>query len=212
MAGSNKDSTEKKLHAQISTLGSAFQFLFTPFLDSDSFKSRHKKPRFGPHDPERYADEKHKELGQIAEIYYHIDANFHAYMSESQEFSSIISLILFSGSCLRQYTNVDWQYSLGRLLRRVVQALSIVSSRLRTKFSIFLLAFSHWRKARLRREWTIHESGNSLDFSPKLINSSQFHSRPCSMRTRIQAMSPNCSQIRTLSRLVQSVSFSMVHI
>jgi hypothetical protein len=81
MARSNKDSTEKKLHAQISTLGSAFQFLFTPFLDNDSFKSRHKKPRFGPHDPERYADEKQKELGQIAEIYYHVEDNFHAYMS-----------------------------------------------------------------------------------------------------------------------------------
>lgn len=95
-AGSKKDSTEKKLHVQISTLGSAFQFLFTPFLDSDSFKSHHRKPRFGPHDPERYVDEKNKELGHVAEIYDHVDQEFHAYMVESKEFINIVSPHSFS--------------------------------------------------------------------------------------------------------------------
>jgi hypothetical protein len=101
-AGSNKDSTEKQLHAQISTLGSAFQFLFTPFLDSDGFKSHHRKPRFGPHDPERYADDKHKGLGHVAEIYNHVDEEFHAYMVESKEFFNIVSPVSFSESCLQE--------------------------------------------------------------------------------------------------------------
>lgn len=89
-ASSNKNSEETKVNDHISTSGSAFQFLFTPFIDSDIFNSHHPKPRFGPNDPERYQDDRTREFGPIAELYSHVDKQFHEFMLEGKEFANIV--------------------------------------------------------------------------------------------------------------------------
>ncbi len=89
-----KKSAESELHTEITKLGASFQFLYSPFQKPkfDLFSSDHPEPLFGPHDPTRYDNTSNMALGPVAELYAHVNKNFHSFMIEGQVFGDTVSI------------------------------------------------------------------------------------------------------------------------
>ena len=89
-----KKSAESELHTEITKLGASFQFLYSPFQKPkfDLFSSDHPEPLFGPHDPTRYDNTSNIALGPVAELYAHVNKNFHSFMIEGRVFGDTVSI------------------------------------------------------------------------------------------------------------------------
>ena len=69
--GSTGDSNVVK-NSVVTSAGTSFQFLYSPFPTTDLFSAEHPKPLFGPFDIICYSNLDNKELGPVAEIFTHI--------------------------------------------------------------------------------------------------------------------------------------------
>lgn len=90
--GSTGDSNVAK-NSVVTSAGTSFQFLYSPFPTTDLFSAEHPKPLFGPFDIIRYSNLDNKELGPVAEIFTHIDSKYHELMIDGDEFATLVSHI-----------------------------------------------------------------------------------------------------------------------